>query len=168
MRNGKRTSRERINEYALESENVQHADAPLPELPPMPNRNTFDGNIPTFQAALIKWFDNRWVIQSYLGIPFDQPVPDFKDSVALRFSQRACRPLRLSRLTTIFRPPSILPPMFWPILRETPPLEVAPTAPRTRGKERAASAHPSVAHPERNDPRANSPCTNRDAEAFPV
>ncbi|KAH9470440.1 hypothetical protein Pst134EA_007697 [Puccinia striiformis f. sp. tritici] len=123
MRNGKRTSRERINEYALESENVQHADAPLPELPPMPNRNTFDGNIPTFQAALIKWFDNRWVIQSYLGIPFDQPVPDFKDSVALRFSQRAVPATQVIKIDDNIQTPSILPPMFWPILRETPLLK---------------------------------------------
>ncbi|KAH9460622.1 hypothetical protein Pst134EB_008789 [Puccinia striiformis f. sp. tritici] len=152
MRNGKRTSRERINEYALESENVQHADAPLPELPPMPNRNTFDGNIPTFQAALIKWFDNRWVIQSYLGIPFDQPVPDFKDSVALRFSQRAVPATQVIKIDDNIQTPV---DSSTHVLADPPrdsPLEVAPTAPRTR------------AHPDRNDPRAKG---STFAKAFP-
>ncbi|POV98693.1 hypothetical protein PSHT_13902, partial [Puccinia striiformis] len=83
-----------------------------------PKRRALDGP----SAALIKWFDNRWVIQSYLGIPLTNQCPISK-TLSRSDSPSACRPLRLSRLTTIFRPTSILPPMFWPILRETPLLK---------------------------------------------
>ncbi|KAH9453166.1 hypothetical protein Pst134EB_017097 [Puccinia striiformis f. sp. tritici] len=72
-----------------EPSRIMIADAPLPELPPMPLRNNFDSNASAYQAAVIAWFDNRRVIQSYLGIPFDQPVPAFEDSVTIQFSQRA-------------------------------------------------------------------------------
>ncbi|KAI9603710.1 hypothetical protein H4Q26_003309 [Puccinia striiformis f. sp. tritici PST-130] len=63
--------------------------APLPELPLMPLRNTFDGNTSAYQAAMIVWFDNRRVIQSYLNIPFNQPMPALEESAAIQFSQRA-------------------------------------------------------------------------------
>ncbi|POW02092.1 hypothetical protein PSTT_12076, partial [Puccinia striiformis] len=163
---------------------IMIADAPLPELPPMPLRNTFDGNTSGYQAAVIAWFDNRRVIQSYLGIPFDQPVPAFEDSVAIQFSQRASPAAPVIDIDDV-RTPVGSPTRVTSVSEVGSPPRTAPVNPLDKGKERAVTPRPpadsvdndeerattprpSIDRRERTDARAGSTFTDRDADGSSV
>ncbi|KAI9620097.1 hypothetical protein KEM48_008299 [Puccinia striiformis f. sp. tritici PST-130] len=167
-----------------EPSRIMIADAPLPELPPMPLRNTFDGNASAYQAAVIAWFDNRWVIQSYLGIPFEQPVPAFEDSVAIQFSQRASPAAPVIDIDDI-RTPVGSPTRVTTVSVVDSPPRPAPVDPLVKGKERAVTPcplvdlvdndeeravtpRPSIDCRERTNTRAGSTYTDRDADGSSV
>ncbi|KAI9629941.1 hypothetical protein KEM48_012349 [Puccinia striiformis f. sp. tritici PST-130] len=167
-----------------EPSRIMIANAPLPELPPMPLRNAFDGNASGYQAAMIAWFDNRRVIQSYLGIPFDQPVPAFEDSVAIQFSQRASPAAPVTDIDDV-RTPVGSPTRVTSVSEVGSPPRTAPVNPLDKGKERAvtprppadsvdndeeraSTPRPSIDRRERTDARAGSTFTDRDADGSSV
>ncbi|KAI7949062.1 hypothetical protein MJO28_007883 [Puccinia striiformis f. sp. tritici] len=133
-----------------EPSRIMIADAPLPELPPMPLRNNFDSNASAYQAAVIAWFDNRRVIQSYLGIPFDQPVPAFEDSVTIQFSQLDMR---------YYKGAFVISHVNWvtTVSVVNSPPHTAPVGPLDKGKERAVTPRPSVDSADNDKEQAVTP-----------
>ncbi|POV95650.1 hypothetical protein PSHT_15550 [Puccinia striiformis] len=69
---------------------VPERDPPQnPELPPMPLSCEFDDERVTFHRAFLRWFDKRHVLQKFLGLPFDQPVPTSAAPIPVQTLRRA-------------------------------------------------------------------------------
>ncbi|KAI7956947.1 hypothetical protein MJO28_004042 [Puccinia striiformis f. sp. tritici] len=133
----------------------------------------------TEHHTVIAWFDNRRVIQSYLSIPFDQPVPAFEDSVAIQFSQCA------SPAAPVIDIDDIRTPGLQTVSVVGSPPRTAPVDPLDKGKERAvtprppvnsvdndeeraATTRPSIDCRQRTDTRAGSTFTDRDTDGSSV
>ncbi|POW11863.1 hypothetical protein PSTT_04901 [Puccinia striiformis] len=107
-------------------------------------------------AAVIAWFDNRRVIQSYLGIPFDQPVPAFEDSVAIQFSQRASPAAPVIDIDDV-RTPVGSPTRVTSVSEVGSPPRTAPVNPLDKGKERAVTPRPPADSVDNDEERATTP-----------
>ncbi|KAI9614417.1 hypothetical protein H4Q26_009570 [Puccinia striiformis f. sp. tritici PST-130] len=116
---------------------VPERDPPQnPELPPMPLSCEFDDERVTFHRAFLRWFDERHVLQKFLGLPFDQPVPTSAAPIPVQTLRRAEPSTPVISLDDIGTPQGS--PQA-PATATSPAQDRQPAAGSDKGKARALS-----------------------------